>query len=118
MLVLVFVAEDVPVLDDELVIVAVSELVLVVLLVEEEEAVWLLVTDGDGDEERLRMLAMLRPRKVMLATAPSASPTSHSVDSSTPLENALLGMSCVMFTYKKQLAVPVAVMRNSLATNA
>ena len=100
MLVLVFAAEDVPVLDDELVIVAVSELVPVVLLVEEEEAVWLLVTDGEGDEEKLRMLAMLRPRKVRLDTAASASPASHSVDRSTPLDAKLEGMSWVTLTYR------------------
>ena len=48
--------------------------------------------------EELRMLAMLRPRKVMLDTAASASPDSHSVDRSTPLEAKLEGMSCVMLT--------------------
>lgn len=42
----------------------------------------------------------------MFATAASASPSSHSVDSNTPLEMVLLGISCVMLTYRKQLAEP------------
>ena len=70
------------------------------LLVAEEEGVPLLVTDGEGDEERLRMLAMLRPRKVMLEMIASASPTSHSVDRSTPLPMREEGISCVMLAYR------------------
>jgi hypothetical protein len=54
--------------------------------------------EGEGVADELRMLAMLRPRKVMLDTAASASPASHSVDRSTPLDMVLLGMSCVMLT--------------------
>ena len=51
---LALVTEGAPVTDDELVVVAVLELVPAV------GAAWLLVADGDGDgdEERLRMLAI------------------------------------------------------------
>jgi hypothetical protein len=69
----------------ELVIAAVNEPVNVALPNTADEIVALLVAEGEGDDERLRMLAMLRPRKVMLDTAASASPASHSVDRSTPL---------------------------------
>ena len=64
--------------------------------VREAEPELLLVIEGDGDEDTLRMDAMLRPRKVMLDTAASASPDSHSVERSTPLDMVLLGMSCVI----------------------
>ena len=67
----VLVAVGVPVVDDELVADGVPEPVQVTLL----EAV------DDGDEEALRMDAMLRPRKVMEDMAASASPASHSIDS-------------------------------------
>jgi len=46
----------------ELVAAAVLEPVNVELRVVVEDRVMLLVSDGEGDEERLRMLAMLRPR--------------------------------------------------------
>ena len=46
----------------------------------------LLDNEDVGDGEALRRLAMLRPRYVMDDTAASASPDSHSVDRSTPLE--------------------------------
>ena len=84
-----------------------------VLEVDEERVdvaalVVLALTDDDdvGDGEALRRLAMLRPRKVMDDTAASASPASHRVDSYMPLEKALLGISCVMLTSRKQLAGP------------
>ena len=76
------------------------EPVLVTLLEDVDDDVALLVNDGVGDEERLRMLAMLRPRKVRLDTAASASPASHSVDRSTPLDAKLEGMSWVTLTYR------------------
>ena len=41
----------------------------------------LLVIEGDGVDDVLRMVAMLRPRKVMADMAASASPASQSVDS-------------------------------------
>ena len=44
--------------------------------------------------DALRRLAMLRPRTVMEERVASASPASHSVEYSTPLETRLLGMSC------------------------
>ena len=46
----------------ELVAAAVLEPVNVELRVAVEDRVTLLVPEGEGDEERLRMLAMLRPR--------------------------------------------------------
>ena len=92
------VAEDEPVDDDELVDAAVLEPAPDTLLVVVVDDVALLVPVGEGDDERLRMLAMLRPRKVMLDTAASASPASHSVERSTPLEYPLEGISCVMLT--------------------
>ena len=54
--------------------------------------------EGVCEGDALRMDAMLRPRAVMLASAASASPDSHSVDNSTPLVTRLVGMSCVMLT--------------------
>jgi len=66
--------------------------------VREAEPEALTVAVAVGDADTLRMDAMLRPRKVMLDTAASASPDSHSVDRSTPLEAKLEGMSCVMLT--------------------
>ena len=54
--------DDVLVVEEELVGSAVREPVLVTLLDAVEDGVALLVIDGEGDEERLRMVAMLRPR--------------------------------------------------------
>ena len=79
------VTDNEPVPDEELVDADVLELVPVKLLVAVCDEVALLVPVGEGDDERLRKVAMLRPRKVMLDTAASASPASHSVDRSNPL---------------------------------
>ena len=75
-----------------------AELVAVLVGVPVAAAESVLAAEREGNEETLRMDAMLRPRKVMLDTAASASPDSHSVDRSTPLEITLEGMSCVTFT--------------------
>ena len=83
-------------------------LVALVVALLEGEPVPVLVCEGvdggvrEGEEDALRRDAMLRPRKVMAERAASASPASHSVDSETPLEKALLGMSCVMLPSRKQ----------------
>ena len=89
------VADNEHVPDEELVDADVLELVPVMLLVAACDDVTLLVPAGEGDDERLRKVAMLRPRKVIEDTAASASPTSHSVDRSTPLATREEGTSCV-----------------------
>ena len=68
--------EAVPVCEEEPVVVAELDGVLVEL-----DGVVLMEEMGDGADEALLRLAMLRPRKVMDDTAASASPASHSVDS-------------------------------------
>ena len=91
-----------------IVLVHVMALVLVIVLV----LVMVLVGDMELVIEALgageRRVAMLRPRKVMAAMTASASPASHRLDSNTPLSMALLGMSCVMLTSRKQLEGPPA----------
>ena len=59
---------------------------------------------GEIDAEMLRIVAMLRPRKVMEDTAASASPESQREESSTPLEYPLEEINCVTFEYRKQAA--------------
>ena len=66
-------------------------------------ALGLAVVECAGDA--LKRVAMLRPRKVMAEKAASASPASHSVDSSTALADQCVGTIIVTFASKKQLAV-------------
>lgn len=64
--------------------------------------------DGDGvpdvDDEALRIVAMLRPRRVMDDTATPASPDSHSDERSTADVTRMFGASSVTLPSRKQAA--------------